>query len=209
VAEPEIQVARIAEVSPETLFLILLRRVDVFVVEQQCAYRDLDGRDLEPDGWLVWAARSDGAVLATLRIVPSAARIGRVTTARSARSTGLAARLMRRALELTDAAGDDIVLDAQSPLRAWYERSGFVVSGEPFIEDGIPHVPMTRRHGGVASERTGDHRGLAAAEPLERLDRVVRCPNFHVNVEVGEDVTRPAAVQPRMRSAHVASASSE
>jgi predicted GNAT family N-acyltransferase len=51
---------------------------------------------------------------------------------------------MRRALELADAAGHDVVLDAQSPLRDWYERFGFVVSGDPFVEDGIPHLPMTR-----------------------------------------------------------------
>jgi ElaA protein len=53
---------------------------------------------------------------------------------------------MWRALELTDRAGDDVLLDAQSPLRAWYVRFGFEVSGEPFVEDGIPHVPMSRRH---------------------------------------------------------------
>jgi ElaA protein len=53
---------------------------------------------------------------------------------------------MWRALALTDRAGDDVLLDAQSPLRAWYERFGFEVSGEPFVEDGIPHLPMSRQH---------------------------------------------------------------
>ena len=146
-AELEVHVARASEVSPATLYRILQLRVDVFVVEQRCAYRELDGRDLEPGAWLLWVADPAGAVLATLRIVRDSrvARIGRVATARSARSTGLAARLMRRALELTDRAGDDVVLDAQSPLGAWYERFGFEVSGERFVEDGIPHIPMTRR----------------------------------------------------------------
>ena len=147
-AELEVHVARAAEVSPATLYRILQLRVDVFVVEQRCAYPELDGRDLEPDAWLLWVADSAGAVLATLRIVRDArvARIGRVATAPSARSGGLAARLMSRALELTDRAGVDVVLDAQSQLRAWYERFGLEVSGEPFVEDGIPHIPMSRRH---------------------------------------------------------------
>ena len=147
-AELEVHVAPASEVSPETLYRILQLRIDVFVVEQHCAYPELDGRDLEPDAWLLWVAEPAGTVLATLRIVhdPLAARIGRVATARSARSGGLAARLMSRALELTDRAGDDVVIDAQSPLQTWYEQFGFAVSGEPFVEDGIPHVPMTRRH---------------------------------------------------------------
>ncbi len=145
-AEPEVHVAHASDIRPETLYRILQLRVDVFVVEQRCAYRELDGRDLEPDSWLLWVTGADGTVLATLRIIrdPSAARIGRVATDRSARSGGLAAGLMRRALELADAAGHDVVLDAQSPLRDWYERFGFVVSGDPFVEDGIPHLPMTR-----------------------------------------------------------------
>ena len=144
----EVHVARASEVSPATLYRILQLRVDVFVVEQRCAYRELDGRELEPGTWLLWVADSAGAVLATLRIVRDArvARIGRVATAPSARSSGLAARLMSRALELTDRAGDDVVLDAQSQLRGWYERFGLEASGEPFIEDGIPHIPMSRRH---------------------------------------------------------------
>jgi predicted GNAT family N-acyltransferase len=147
-AELEVHIARASEVSPATLYRILQLRVDVFVVEQRCAYRELDGRDLEPPTWLLWVADPGGDVLATLRIVRDGRvdRIGRVATARPARSSGLAARLMWRALELTDRAGADVLLDAQSPLRAWYERFGFEVSGEPFVEDGIPHIPMSRRH---------------------------------------------------------------
>jgi ElaA protein len=144
----EIHAAHPSDIHPDTLYRILQLRVDVFVVEQGCAYRELDGRDLEPASRLLWIAGPGGTVHATLRIVrdASAARIGRVATAGSARSSGLAARLMRRALELTDAAGEDVLLDAQAPLRAWYERFGFAVSGQMFVEDGIPHVPMIRRY---------------------------------------------------------------
>ena len=82
-AELEVHVARASEVSPATLYRILQLRVDVFVVEQGCAYRELDGRDLEPDSLAAMGRRPRRHVLATLRIVRDAlaARIGRVATA--------------------------------------------------------------------------------------------------------------------------------
>lgn len=141
---PEIRVARLAEIDPVTLYKLLALRVDVFVVEQDCAYHELDGRELEPGALLVWA-QLDDEVLATLRVLGDAdgsARIGRVATAPRARSLGLAARLMERALEL---AGDrPVVLDAQSHLADWYARFGFARAGDDFVEDGIPHTPMRR-----------------------------------------------------------------
>jgi len=133
-----------AELDAVTLYKILKLRVDVFVVEQQCAYAELDDRDLEPGARQLWVEAA-GEVIATLRVLDDgvALRIGRVATAPSARSGGHAGRLMERALEL---AGDrDVVLDAQSYLQGWYERFGFVRSGDEFIEDGIPHIPMRAR----------------------------------------------------------------
>ena len=60
----------------------------------------------------------------------------------------LAAELMRRAI--VDCGGETIVLDAQQHLEAWYQGFGFVRSGEVFVEDGIPHIPMTRAAGKTA-----------------------------------------------------------
>jgi ElaA protein len=129
-----------------TLYRILKLRVDVFVVEQNSPYPELDGRDLEQGARLVWAQRADeaGDVVGTLRLVDDgdAVRIGRVATAVSARAAGLAGRLMSRALELT--AKRDTVLDAQSYLQRWYEKFGYAVDGDEFVEDGIAHVPMRR-----------------------------------------------------------------
>jgi ElaA protein len=138
-----------ADLDASTLYKILRLRVDVFVVEQACAYPELDGRDLEPGARQVWIERA-GDVVATLRILDEGAalRIGRVATAADARSAGLARRLMDRALEL---AGDRaVVLDAQSYLGRWYQGFGFVQDGDEFVEDGIAHVPMRRpaRRGG-------------------------------------------------------------
>jgi ElaA protein len=141
-SEPPVHDATLAELDPATLYRILALRGEVFVVEQNCVYADLDGRDLEPEARQLWIER-DGAVLATLRMLVTpdgAARIGRVATAAPARGSGLAARLMQRALTL---AGDrEVVLNAQAYLLEWYERFGFVRDGADYDEDGIPHVPM-------------------------------------------------------------------
>lgn len=139
--------APLRDLDAATVYRLLRVRVDVFVVEQECPYPELDGRDLEPDARQLWAADGDD-VLATLRLLrdpDGCARIGRVATASAARGSGLAALLMRRAIEL--AGPVDIVLDAQSYLADWYARFGFVRDGDDFVEDGIAHIPMRRRVG--------------------------------------------------------------
>ena len=138
----DIQDASLAELDPATLYRVLALRSEVFVLEQDCVYLDLDGRDLEPTARQLWVERG-GEVVATLRLLVDderTRRIGRVATAKTARGTGLAAQLMRRALELCE--GFDVVLDAQAYLYEWYARFGFVRDGADFVEDGIPHVPM-------------------------------------------------------------------
>ena len=148
---PAVTAARFADLDPATLYAILRLRVDVFVVEQKCPYPELDGRDLEDGAFHLWIGDEDG-VAAYLRILeePDAAiRIGRVAVASQARGTGLAGRLM---LEAIDRVGDRAcVLDAQTYLVEFYARFGFVVTGEEFLEDGIPHVPMRREPQGSAA----------------------------------------------------------
>jgi ElaA protein len=126
-----------------TLYAILKLRGDVFVVEQKCAYPDLDGRDTEPGTRHVWFSR-DGAIHAYLRILDDGThqRIGRVVTAPGARGAGLAGRLVTEALRLI---GDrPSVLDAQAHLAGFYARFGYEPTGPEFLEDGIPHIPMLR-----------------------------------------------------------------
>ena len=123
------------------LYALLRLRAEVFVVEQECAYLDPDGRDLEPSTRHLWVEGSDGEVVACVRVVGNA--IGRVVTALSHRSRGLGAELMKRAVEGAAPAGA-VHLNAQAHLAGWYEALGFVVDGEEFVEDGIPHVPMVR-----------------------------------------------------------------
>ena len=118
-------------------------RQQVFVVEQDCPYPDLDGRDLE-DATRHVVLLEDDTVLGTLRVLDDGdwARIGRVVLAPAARGRGLAALLMEAAMGLC---GDrEVRLDAQTGLTAFYEGYGFEVTGPEFDEDGVMHVPMAR-----------------------------------------------------------------
>lgn len=126
-----------------TAYAVWRLRQQVFVVEQDCPYPDLDGRDLEPATRHV-VLLDDEDVIGTLRVLDDGgwARIGRVVVAPSARGRGLAAQLMDEAMALC---GDrEVRLDAQTGLTAFYEGYGFEVSGAAFDEDGIMHVPMVR-----------------------------------------------------------------
>ena len=138
---PEVHAARFQELSPATLYGILRLRSDVFVVEQNCVYADMDGLDLEPTTQHLWIEDGRGSVVAAARILDDSSErsIGRVATRPDHRNRGLASALMRRAVEL---AKPPIWLKAQEYLRDWYASFGFEVSGESWMEDGIPHVPM-------------------------------------------------------------------
>jgi ElaA protein len=139
---PTVTSKRFAELTTQELHDLLRLRCDVFVVEQECAYPELDGRDDEPGTGHHWIV-ADGSIAVYARTLhdDDAVRIGRVVTAPGARGRGLAGHLVGHLVEAVDA---PIVLDAQSHLQQWYERLGFVVDGEEFVEDGIPHVPMRR-----------------------------------------------------------------
>jgi predicted GNAT family N-acyltransferase len=140
---PVLRSAAFADLTVSELYALCRLRVDVFVVEQQCPYPELDGRDEEPGTEHLWLEQ-DGAVLACLRVLDDGTShaIGRVATAAQGRGRGLAARLVQAALERY---GDGPVhLGAQAHLEGWYERFGFRRSGEGYVEDGIPHVPMHR-----------------------------------------------------------------
>lgn len=140
----EAHVAAFADLDTGTLYALLKLRVDVFVVEQKCAYPELDGRDTEPGTRHIWL-ESGGAAVAYLRVLndpDGRARIGRVVVAASHRGAGLASRLMAAAMrEIGDR---EAVLDAQVEAAALYERFGFEKTGPEFVEDGILHVPMRR-----------------------------------------------------------------
>jgi ElaA protein len=139
--------ARFAELTPFEVYGLCRLRVDVFVVEQECPYPELDGRDVEPSTVHLWFETADGQVAATIRVLDNGATraIGRVATAAGFRGRGLAAGLLEQGIALCT--GFPVTLGAQAHLEGWYERFGFRRSGAGYVEDGIPHVPMRRERG--------------------------------------------------------------
>lgn len=133
-----------SEITAADLYALLRLRVDVFVVEQDCPYPELDGLDLLPGTRHLWLTDGD-VVLGCLRILDDGSdvlRVGRVCTSEKARGTGAGARLMTAALDVIGSA--ESVLGAQTYATGFYERFGYRAEGEPYDEDGIPHVTMRR-----------------------------------------------------------------
>ena len=141
--QDELYAAPFAELDAATLYKILTLRSEVFVIEQNCVYLDLDGLDPDPGTRHLWIERA-GQVVAYIRILDMerTPRIGRVVTAPAARGTGLAGRLISEALRLI---GDKpSILHAQAHLGNYYAKFGYEQNGPEYVEDGIPHIPMVR-----------------------------------------------------------------
>ena len=142
-----------AALSTSNLYAILAARVDVFVVEQDCPYPELDGLDQRSHH--VWAQDAAGAITAYARITEPGTRfeepsIGRVLTALSYRNQGLGRELMNRALDVAQTMypGQALRISAQQHLDRFYASLGFEFVRGPYLEDGIPHVEMLRSASG-------------------------------------------------------------
>jgi ElaA protein len=133
--------SRFDDLTPRDLYDLLALRVRVFVVEQACAFQELDGLDAEAEH--VWTRGPAGEVVAYLRILEGdgETRIGRIVTAPEHRGTGAGAALVRAVLAGIDG---PVVVGAQVQARGFYERLGFADDGPGYDEDGIPHVPLRR-----------------------------------------------------------------
>ncbi|MFI6999453.1 GNAT family N-acetyltransferase [Nocardia sp. NPDC050175] len=135
------------DLDTATLYQLLKLRVEVFVVEQKCAYPELDGLDLLPETRHFWLD-DEGEVIATLRLLEEhedgvkSFRIGRLCTVPPARGHGYTTRLLQAALAEVGSA--TVRLNAQSYLIDMYAKHGFQPDGEEFDEDGILHTPMRK-----------------------------------------------------------------
>jgi ElaA protein len=136
-------------ISADDLYDAMVLRQRVFIVEQRCAFLDMDGVDRY--SWHLLCRDKSMALVAYARIVPPGRRfdepsIGRVVTAPEVRRTGLGRMLMEEAIRLTKEMypGLPIKLSAQRYLENFYGSLGFVVTGEPYEEDGIPHINMVK-----------------------------------------------------------------
>ena len=137
------------QLSVRQLYLILAARQDVFVVEQECPFPEMDRIDDLCYHLVVWA---DDDVAGYARIVPpgvrlSAPSIGRIITTQAHRGTGLGKMLMERSIEhaLSLYPNQDLYLSAQIHLDRFYRAFGFVAFDEPYDEDGIMHQDMVRK----------------------------------------------------------------
>jgi ElaA protein len=140
--------AHFDDLTVRELHDILAVRAAVFVVEQKCAFQDVDGAD--PACWHL-LGRENGAVVAYCRLVPPGLKypepsIGRVITSRESRGTGSGRALMQRAIAKAEALwpGQKLRIGAQMYLERFYGDYGFVRSSDPYDEDGILHIEMIR-----------------------------------------------------------------
>ncbi len=138
-----------AALEAEQLYALLQLRQDVFVVEQSCAYADLDG--LDRDSWHMRCLEGN-AVLAYQRCLPPGlaypeSSLGRIVVAPASRGTGLGRDLVLRGIEFNRQQWPqaDISIGAQAYLEAFYSSLGFVSEGAPYPEDGILHIHMRLR----------------------------------------------------------------
>ncbi len=142
-------IKRWSELTTEDLHAILNLRIRVFVVEQECPYPELDGKD--KDAMHLWSEDELG-VRSYLRILPPGlsyqeSSIGRVVARKDLRKNGLGRLLMQKGVELCEHHyGSSIRISAQAYLREFYEGLGFVrVSNNTYLEDGIPHYEMIKK----------------------------------------------------------------
>ncbi|MBE3670169.1 GNAT family N-acetyltransferase [Vibrio navarrensis] len=139
-----------SQLSTTQLYQLLKLRVDVFVVEQNCPYPELDGNDIL-HGVHHLLGYKNGELVACTRLLPAgttydSVSIGRVATKHSARGGGLGHQLMQQSIMYCQQLwpNEAIEIGAQEHLKPFYQQHGFVVTSEMYLEDGIPHVDMKR-----------------------------------------------------------------
>lgn len=140
------QWSALSELSPRQVYAVFAARVAVFIVEQECAYQDLDGLDIEAEHLIAW---SGPEVAGYLRLLAPGVRfsepsLGRIITAHDFRGTGLGRELVARGIEHARLRypRQGVRISAQAHLQSFYQSFGFETVTERYLEDGIPHVDM-------------------------------------------------------------------
>ena len=140
----QLLVKHFTELSAAELYAILRARQDVFVVEQNCPFPEIDGKDL--DAYHLWF-EENGEILAYARVLDRGVSfetpaVGRVISIR--RRDGLGSRILSEGIRIAREkySAEAVMLEAQVYARKLYEKQGFVQVSEEFLEDGIPHIIM-------------------------------------------------------------------
>ncbi len=139
------------ELSAIDIFDMLKARQDVFIIEQNCIYPDID--DLDKKSWHL-LARRDGELVAYLRVVYPGYKyaelsIGRVLTIEEVRGAGIGYHLVAEAIKNINQIAENVAIriSAQFHLQKFYDVFGFKSVSEPYDEDGILHIEMLRKSG--------------------------------------------------------------
>ena len=156
------------ELTTKELYELLKARAEIFVVEQNCVYQDLDDKDYHA---LHVFFEEEGKVMAYLRVFPKEAgtvQMGRVLTRQH--GTGLGGRLLKTGIEQIQKKmqAKQIYIEAQSYATGFYEREGFRIVSDEFLEDGIPHVKMVRNFRMLTEENDFHH-----MEIIERVNETI------------------------------------
>jgi len=148
----EWELKRFKQLDVDELYELLKLRVDVFIVEQNCPYCELDEKDRHPET-LHFSGRNkdDGKLTAYLRILPPGlsfkqVSFGRVVVAKEKRGQGISNTMVKRALEIIEHTwpAHNIKIGAQIYLKHFYESQGFKPVSKEYLEDGIVHIDMLR-----------------------------------------------------------------
>ena len=129
----------------DEIYALLALRCEVFIVEQDCVYLDVDGEDRT--AWHLFARDGQGKIRACLRALPRRGEepmhFGRIVVSPACRGIGLGRELVRRGLEQAAALGEQAVaIMAQAHLREFYESLGFCATSQPYDSTGILHIDM-------------------------------------------------------------------
>jgi len=126
---------------------ILALRIQVFVVEQNCPYQELDGKDKK--SYHLICRNGKGDVVGTMRILPPGVGfeevgLGRIVLAESERGVQQGHEMMKEAMTFSKEEFGDVAikLSGQKHLEGFYNKHGFQSTGKEYLEDGIPHVEM-------------------------------------------------------------------
>lgn len=144
---PDFLLKYFGDLSPLEVYRIMQLRSEVFVVEQNCVYQDLDNKDIDAHHLFLMEG---GECLACCRILkpgvsyPAYSSIGRVVASTKARGRQVGRALMEKAIKtnLSFFPDNDIKISAQAYLQKFYESLGFEWTGEAYLEDDIPHLGM-------------------------------------------------------------------
>ena len=142
-------VKKFKELTINELYAIFQLRAEVFVVEQDCVYQDLDFKDQK--AMHVFGLKNDKIIAYTRIFKPGdyfkEASIGRVVVKDTERKFGYGHDLMKASITaiITEFNTQEITISAQVYLKIFYETHGFTKVGEEYLEDGIPHIEMIRK----------------------------------------------------------------